>query len=85
MSWQARPAGVPIALEALEPRRRGQRLVGHVERNQGQLAAAGENNLRGVGVDVDVELGRRGHVATLGKAAAHHDDFPNPGDICAAP
>ncbi len=36
--------------------------------------------MRGVRIDVDVELGGRGHVAALEEASPHHDDLVDPRD-----
>src|SRR3546814_8961095 len=47
----------------------------HVERVHGQLHARGEDDVGGMGIDVDVELRRRRRVAALEEAAAHEHDL----------
>ena len=59
--------------EPLDVRRHHQRLVGDVEADHRHRHAAVEDAPRRLGVDVDVELGRRGDVP-LGDRAAHDHD-----------
>ena len=64
-------------LHAREHLARGRRLVGQVEPDHRQRQAALEHHRGGLGVDPDVELGRRRGVAARGRAA-HHDDLADP-------
>ena len=49
--------------ETLDPRQAREHLMGEVEGHQGDGQAAGEDDRRGLGIDEDVELGMRRHVA----------------------
>ena len=51
---------------------------GHVERDEGDPHPGCENAIRRHGVDVEVELGGRGHVARRLDRAAHDDQPPDP-------
>ena len=55
--------------------RRGQRLVGDVERHHDDRHAGLQHDVGGVRVDIDVELGRRRDIAALEEAAAHQHDL----------
>jgi hypothetical protein len=70
---RARDVAVERA-QALDDRRRRERLVGQVEPDHRDRDAAGEDLLGGLRVDPDVELGVRGAVAAAGRAA-HDDDL----------
>ena len=60
--------------QALDDLRRGLRLMGQVEAHHGQRLAAGEDDLRRLGVDERVELCVGARVAARG-GAAHPDDL----------
>ena len=60
---------------AVESRPGRKNAVSDIKRDHGDLDAAAENDVGRLGIDEDVELGRRCDVADLEIAAAHHDDL----------
>ena len=66
---------VAEAGECLDALGEAEHAVGHVERHHGDRHAAPQHHVRGLGVDIDVELGGRGDVADLEIGAAHHHDL----------
>ena len=65
--------------DRLQPGWSRDRLVGHVEPDHGERHARLEHHVRGVGVGVDVELGRRRDVAEA-ERAPHGDDLAHVGE-----
>ena len=65
-------AGAAEAAQLLQLRGADDRSVRHVETDHGEVDPAREDALRGLGIDVAVELGGRGDVA-LADRAAHQD------------
>ena len=61
--------------DRIQPRRRGDRLVGDVQRQHHDRPAALEHRMGGVRVDIDIELGRRRGVAGDHRGPAHQHDF----------
>ena len=68
----------PRAQRALELRARHRGPTGRVERHEVQREARVQHARRRLGVDVDVELRRRRHVAPDVHRPAHRDDAPDP-------
>ncbi|EGE55816.1 hypothetical protein RHECNPAF_850054 [Rhizobium etli CNPAF512] len=65
---------------ALHPVLAGQQLMRHVERHHHDRHARAEDDVGGLRIDIDVELGRRRDVAALEEAAAHHHQFADARD-----
>ena len=59
--------------DRLQPRRRRDRLVRHVEPDHGERDARLEHDMRGVRIGEDVELGGRGDIAGADGPAHRHD------------
>ena len=78
MSAMAMAHLVPTRAHAVEPLPGAEHFVGHVERQHGDGRAALEHDVRRLGVDVHVELRRRGDIAALEISARHHHDAADP-------
>src|ERR1700730_3954426 len=74
-----RATAIAEGAQRLEARLRAKQLMRDFERDHRDWNAAVEYDCRGMRVDMDVELGRRRHVADLETRPTHHHHFADPG------